>query len=124
MGATVQLNVRMERSLRDAGNAALQGRHISPSEFVRAVWDKIAQRGQPLEDVLAAVFGETQARGRDFEAEVASPIDQGQTLYATLLHELGMEGTSHADAFVGRGHEQMMEDALLERWREKGLVGE
>lgn len=56
--------------------------------------------------------------------ETTSPIDQGQMLYASLLHELEIEGASHADVFAGRTHEQMMDDARMERWREKGLGGE
>lgn len=119
MNTTVQLNVRMERPLRDAGNESLLSKGVSPSEFVRAIWKKLAQRGQPLEDVLAVVFGNA---GRSKPTiDTTSPIDQGQALYNTLLRDLDLQGISHKNAFVGRTHKQMMEDALLQRWQEKGL---
>lgn len=115
MSSTVQLNVRMDQSLRDAGNAALAGRNLSPSSFVRAVWEKLAQRGEQLETLLDAVFDTSE------QCADQSPVEFGQTLYATFLHDAGLEGRSLDAAIQERSFDEMMEDSLIERWRERGL---
>ncbi len=114
MDAMVQLNVRMARDLRDAGNASLEGRGLSPSEFVRAVWDKLAKRGEDLESLLEAVFP------ADAEPALSDdPIVRGQLLYDEALAVAGVSRTSvKTDK---RPFVEMMEDALLERWDERGL---
>lgn len=119
MATTVQLNVRMERSMRDAGNMALESIGLSPSMVVRALWEMIAQRGQGLEDVVALLFADNE--GRRMTEDVASPIDRGQALYDELLCAVGMEGENLSRLFYKRTDKQMREDALAERWREKGL---
>ena len=115
MSSTVQLNVRMDQSLRDAGNAALAGRNLSPSSFVRAAWEKLAQRGEQLEILLDAVFDKT-----DHDAS-QNPVELGQTLYATFLHDAGLEGRTLDEAIEERSFDEMAEDSLIERWRERGL---
>lgn len=119
MNTTVQLNVRMERELRDAGNTVLESRAISPSLVVRSLWQIIAQRGQALEDVLALLFGEDEQCCP--VENLSNPVDQGQALYCKLLADVGLEGANLSESLYTNTYEQMQEDALLERWREKGL---
>lgn len=116
MEATVQLNVRMPRDLRDAGNAALESKGITPSEFVRAAWDTLARRGRDLESLLSVV---TAAQETPVQVE-DNPIDRGQLLYMDALRSMGV---SHAAEATGeRPFNEMVEDALVERWAERGLV--
>ena len=114
MDATVQLNVRMARDLRDAGNATLEGRGVSPSEFVRAAWNKLAARGEGLEALLAAVFSEANE-----PAQPDDPFIRGQLLYDEALAAAG--GLRASDAVDERPFSEMMEGALLERWDEREL---
>lgn len=121
MSNTVQLNVRMERSLRDAGNAALEYQNISPSVFVRAVWEKLAQRGQALEDAVELFLGEPERLNAG--SDELSPVDQGQALYNTLLQDVGLDGANLQGLYDSWGHDDMRENALVERWCERGLDG-
>ena len=61
MGATtdtVQINVRLEQPLKQAGNAALASIGLSPSAAIRALWEKAARRGKDLEEVQMLLTGE------------------------------------------------------------------
>ena len=123
MNPTVQLNVRMSRELRDAGNAALEGRGISPSAFVREVWRRLAQRGEQLESMLDATYGV----GHDSADGISSrenPIARGQALYARLLDDLGLGDVTKERAIDSRPYDVILEDSLIERWEEKGLLHE
>ena len=51
-----QINVRIDRELKDEGDAVLAEAGLSPSQLVRDLWGKIAQRGTSLDEVLEA-FG-------------------------------------------------------------------
>lgn len=67
MAATAQLNVRMDASLKAAGDAALAQIGYAPVDFVRAVWGRLARQ----DDGLAAVrtlLGETDGAASDQEA--------------------------------------------------------
>lgn len=115
MTTSVQLNVRMEQSLRDAGNAALDSKGLSPSAFVRAVWEKLAQRGEALETLLDAVFDKAE------QHDEQSPIAHGQALYATFLHDACLEDRVRKAPVEERTFDEMVEDSVVERWNERGL---
>ena len=115
MSSTVQLNVRMDQALRDAGNAALDSMNLSPSTFVRTIWERLAQRGEKLEVLLDAVFDTTEQHTEQ------SPIEHGQTLYAAFVQEAGLECRAHGVTSEERSFKEMVEDSLIERWEERGL---
>ena len=53
-----QINVRIERSLKDEGDAVLAEAGVSPSQIVRDLWGKIAQRGDALDEVMKTLGSE------------------------------------------------------------------
>lgn len=53
-----QLNVRMDSELKEKGTAALASIGLTPTEAVRALWQRAAERGESLEKVRALVEGE------------------------------------------------------------------
>lgn len=61
--ATAQINVRLDARRKEAGDAALREVGISPSEIVRALWDKMAQRGQALQDVMNVLYANENDEG-------------------------------------------------------------
>ena len=117
MEEVVQLNVRMNRALRDAGNEALHSEGVSPSELVRSIWSLVAQRGEALKSVLDLVRGEAAA-----EAQVDDLLDRGQLLYDQALRATGVCRGVAEKALRERSFDDMAEAALLERWDERGLL--
>ena len=75
----------------------------------------MAQRGEKLEILLDAVFDKI-----DHDAS-QNPVELGQTLYATFLNNAGLEGRALDPANEERSFDEMAEDSLIERWRERGL---
>ena len=53
MESSTQINIRMDRSLKEAGDAALAQIGLNPSQAVRALWEKASHRGKDLEEVSA-----------------------------------------------------------------------
>ncbi|MBQ9003363.1 MAG: hypothetical protein IJ087_16050 [Eggerthellaceae bacterium] len=53
MEATVQMNTRMPRSLKEAGTAALAEIGFTPTKAINALWEKAAKRGKDLDEVAA-----------------------------------------------------------------------
>lgn len=50
-----QINVRIERSLKEEGDAALAEAGLSPTQVVRDLWSKLAQRGTAIDQVVEAL---------------------------------------------------------------------
>ncbi len=118
MEEAVQLNVRMDRALRDAGNEALRSEGVSPSELVRSIWSLVAQRGEALKSVMDLVRGEAAAG----EKQADDPLDRGQLLYDHALYVTGVHRSVAAQALCRRSFDEMAEDALLDKWDERGLL--
>lgn len=118
MEEAVQLNVRMDRALRDAGNEALRSEGVSPSELVRSIWSLVAQRGESLKSVMDLVRGEVAAG----EPQIDDPLVRGQLLYDQALCATGVRRSTAEKALCGRSFDDMAEAALLERWDERGLL--
>lgn len=118
MEEAVQLNVRMNRALRDAGNDVLRSEGISPSELVRSIWSLVAQRGEALKSVMDLVRGEAAAG----EAQVDDPLSRGQLLYDQALRATGVRRNVAEKALCRRTFDDMAEDALLDKWAERGLL--
>ncbi|MDO4797959.1 MAG: hypothetical protein Q4A01_08065 [Coriobacteriales bacterium] len=105
MVRAAQLNVRMSPQLKAAGDSVLELYGISPTELIRALWQKVSLGGEALEQVILALAavpsaGSTRAqsdgrnlgslantvlqRQMDFEREVGldpstyTPLDNDQ----------------------------------------------
>ncbi len=90
MASTAQLNVRMDASLKAAGDAALAQIGYAPVDFVRAVWGRLARQ----DDSLAAVrtfLGEANSAASDREAPF-TPMEGMRHMSQTVSMELRRMG--------------------------------
>lgn len=120
MSSIVQLNVRMDRDLRDAGNDALRSAGLLPSELVRSIWMLAARRGESLKSIVDLVRG--QAAEEESALRVDDPLSKGQLLYDEALRDLGIRRAVATEALQERSFSSMTEEALLGKWTERGLV--
>lgn len=60
--AVAQVNVRMNRSLKEAGDAALAELGLSPSDVVRKLWEKLSKRGEVALRTAAMLSGDDGSR--------------------------------------------------------------
>ena len=116
MGAVssmAQVNVRVDRSVKERAEEALRLSGGSLPELIKKVVAKVAQGGRQCEEVLAAVDDRQQTVALDtpFAASWAA-ADQ---LYADL-------GTATSPASDDRGWDAIYSEAMDEHYRQKGMI--
>lgn len=118
MEASVQLNVRMDRSLKEAGDEALAQIGLNPSQAIRALWEKASRRGKDLEEVSALLCESDKRQAKD-EGKADDALLTSWTLVEDMLTSYGMTYTSSDDRPDDKA---MLEEALHERLVERGLA--
>lgn len=112
-GTMTQLNVRIPRALKDAGDAALASVGVSPSEAVRALWEKASDRGEGLSQAMQLLF--SPATGSAPEPDLPGPgIVDG------ALAQLGL--SFPADTRPSPTDNELLEASMEERLQERGLI--
>lgn len=119
MTATTQLNARLDRDLKSSGDAALLLIGLSPTQAVRALWEKAAKRGKDLEQI-AALLSPESCQTEQLEQEEATDIVRTGWAYMDDAYEsLGIDlSTKHNFP----SDDEMLEDALYEKLVERGLA--
>ncbi|MBQ6524616.1 MAG: type II toxin-antitoxin system RelB/DinJ family antitoxin [Atopobiaceae bacterium] len=116
-----QINVRIERSLKDEGDAVLAEAGISPSQIVRDLWGKIAQRGDALDEVMKTLGSEGRSHQEQeaIDAKLAV-LDRMTRRRDELARNLGLSAASmpvYPDGYDWR------ERVQSERDRKRGRRG-
>lgn len=118
MDATVQLNARMSRSLKEAGDEALALIGLSPTQAIRALWEKAARRGEDLEEVASLLCERGEPQARD-----ASRPDEALLASWTLVEDiLASHGMYYAPSGDEPNDKEMLEQARYEHLVERGLA--
>lgn len=114
--ASVQVNVRMDKALRDAGDAGLAAMGVSPTQAVRAVW-RLAAAGPAGIDALEQLFAAaTPASGTD-QSPDENPLHQGWGLFSAACGRLGLDAsTAEKDATPHSSDVELLEKELLARF--------
>ena len=123
MGATAQLNVRMDPALKAAGDAGLADIGFSPSEAVRALWTLAARRGKDAMQVkrLLATASNTVAEETAVEEpDVPDVLRRGWNIVPEGMAKLGITLKPRSD--TPESYEDMLYEEYLERMRERGLA--
>ena len=122
MGTAAQLNVRMNPEVKAAGDSVIDLYGVSPSELIRALWEKISLGEEAFAQVVKALVA-TPAAGtrRTIDSElgasnVASLIRQRQ---ASFEHELGLDPATYIPLSMEDLEDLVYED-YLEQLDERG----
>lgn len=113
--AVSQMNIRMDTQLKDAGDKVLAERSTTPTQLVRALWEKIS-RGAPdlqqVEEVLG--ISAPPAPSPCANASKLEAIQRGRGLFvqglatwgipesAVVVREEGTDTERYADELVDR----------------------
>ena len=112
VGSMAQVNVRVDRSVKERAEEALQLSGRSLPELIKKVVAKVAQGGGQCEEVLAAVDDrQTVAPDTPFAASWAA----ADRLYA----DLGIAASPVSD---DRDWDTIYSEAMDERYRQKGMI--
>lgn len=120
----VQLNVRMDRALRDAGNAALAQEGWSPTEFIRAAWKKLAQRGPSSQALLKDVCEDAPSAVRqDSPADdMTDPWDRADLLVERYLNHVGASRAQIVPAPSIPWKEELEQGLVMQLMEQEGLL--
>ena len=118
--AVAQLNVRIPQQVKAEGDAALSALGVSTTEFMRALWEKLAAGGEGRDEVVASVLGgdvDASARSARMEA-----LSRARALYEDGMARLGInpDAISYTLSEGDDSDQEAYVDALLSRMAERG----
>lgn len=108
-----QVNVRVDRQVKDRAEEALRLSGGSLSELIKKVVAKVAQGGGQCEEVLAAVDDRQHAIAPE------SPFAASWAAADQLYSDLGIVTLSGSD---DRDWETVYAEAMDEHYRQKGMI--
>ena len=115
--AMAQVNVRMQRDLKERGDATLALVGSSPAVIIRQLWQALAEGGEAYQRIMRALA----------KADVAEEADAADTSLlqaSTLFEELGTTLGLDPASFVPdtRPTSEVLEDIEWEQLSERGLA--
>lgn len=113
VGSMAQVNVRVDRSVKERAEEALQLSGRSLPELIKKVVAKVAQGGGKCEEVLAAVDDRQRTVAHD--TPFAAPWAAADRLYA----DLGIAASPVSD---DRDWDAIYSEAMDEHYRQKGMI--
>ena len=108
-----QVNVRVDRQVKDHAEEALRLSGASLPELIKKVVAKVAQGGGQCEEVLSAVDGRQQTVAHD------TPFTASWAAADRLYADLGIAASPVSD---DRGWDTIYSEAMDERYRQKGMI--
>ncbi|MED9909306.1 MAG: hypothetical protein UFF97_09170 [Collinsella sp.] len=113
VGSTAQVNVRVDRQVKNRAEEALRLSGASLPELIKKVVAKVAQGGGQCEEVLAAVDDRQQTVASD------TPFATSWAAADQLYADLGIATSSVSD---DRDWDTIYSEAMDERYRQKGMI--
>lgn len=113
VGGMAQVNVRVDRSVKERAEEALRLSGGSLPELIKKVVAKVAQGGGSCEEILEAV--NDRQRGAALDSPFAASWAAADQLYA----DLGIDASPASD---DRDWDAIYSEAMDERYRQKGMI--
>ena len=113
VSSMAQVNVRVDRQVKNRAEEALRLSGGSLPELIKKVVAKVAQGGGQCEEVLSAVDGRQQTVAPD------TPFAASWAAADRLYADLGIAPSPVSD---DRGWDTIYSDAMDEHYRQKGMI--
>lgn len=113
VGSMAQVNVRVDRQVKDHAEEALRLSGTSLPELIKKVVAKAAQGGGSCEEVLSAVDDQLPSAGAT--SSFAASWAAADQLYADL-------GIATSPVSDDRGWDTIYSEAMDEHYRQKGMI--
>ena len=119
----VQMNTRIGRSLKERGDAAIERAGMTPSQAVRKLWEFAAcnaHNPRAIQNLLEVESKDEAARNEAEEerARRREVVHRGANIYLEVCKQVGIDPSKFT---ADETYEELRENALLERLRERGL---
>ena len=118
-----QINVRIDRSLKEAGDAVLAELGISPTQVVRDLWAKLAERKESPQQVLEVLH--TGERTAEEQAEIdrkLAIIERMTTRFEAFGERMGLDINDMPTYDEDFDWDEFMWQERDERAAERGLL--
>ena len=112
-GSMAQVNVRVDRSVKERAEEALRLSGGTLPELIKKVVAKVAQGGGTCEEILEAV--NDRQRGAVLDSPFAASWAAADQLYA----DLGIDASPASDA---RDWDAIYSETMDEHYRQKGMI--
>ena len=118
--AIAQVNARIDASLKTAGDAALAKAGLTPTKAIRGLWQRFAELADRPEKIRELVESRDvlASAERSKQERKLSLAQEGSTI---VLRSLAERGVVVPEGFEELSYEELREQVLLERLRERGL---
>lgn len=113
VSSMAQVNVRVDRQVKDHAEEVLRLSGTSLPELIKKVVAKVAQGGGSCEEVLLAVDDQRSSAG------ATSPFVASWAAADQLYANLGIDTSSASD---DRDWDTIYSEAMDERYRQKGMI--
>ncbi len=118
MASMAQLNVRMAPEVKAAGDSVLELYGISPSEFVRTIWEKIGHGEEAFRQVARALAANPAAGSIHTTQDVSKASETTSWILhrqAGFEHEVGLNPKTYESLTNEQLNDLVYEDYLEER---------
>lgn len=113
VGGMAQVNVRVDRSVKERAEEALRLSGGTLPDLIKKVVAKVAQGGGSCEEILGAV--NDRQRGAALDSPFAASWAAADQLYADL-------GIATSPVSDDRGWDTIYSEAMDEHYRQKGMI--
>ena len=113
VGSMAQVNVRVDRSVKERAEEALRLSGGTLPDLIKKVVAKVAQGGGSCEEILEAV--NDRQRGAALDSPFAASWAAADRLYTDL-------GIATSPVFDDRGWDAIYSEAMDEHYRQKGMI--
>lgn len=116
MASMAQLNVRMEPSLKAAGDAVLDRMGVTPTQIVRALWMKLSRGVEAFDQIVEVFAKDPAAAGASVREEVAEPTYSQlvEARFKAFYEETGLDPSTYVPPT-----EEEWEEFEWEDWQER-----
>lgn len=115
--ATIQMNVRIGRALKERGDAGLKAMGLTPTMTVRRVWELASGTNEQRDELSRLLSGQEEQMPTAREAAPAQDVLRGPDIFERHLLELGLAlpQSGELQPYDKEADRQMLVDALMER---------
>lgn len=119
--SSAQINARIDAGLKASGDAALAKAGLTPTKAIRALWEcfaELADRPEKIRELVIRAPDELAADEVIERDRKLALVREGATI---VSQSLAARGIAVPEGFEGLPYEELREQALIERLRERGL---
>lgn len=120
--SVAQINARLPRNLKEAGDEGLRALGLSPTDAIRALWTRLSSGGEDLENVRAFLLGKDPDSTNPEIPFGQSDLAEGWRMVDASIMRLGIAAPKESSSWSSQDDNDMLAQALKERMQERGLM--